>query len=148
VAFINLLVDQIPVRVPKALPKKRYINYFVITFNGDSERMILLNKRSGIDIWKNLFDFPSVETEEEMDPSLLIKTAALPKKLTDNGASCREISKTYTHLLTHQRLIVKFLHYQLTGSPGLQFLEVPISKIHHYPIPRLIDRFLNDHKLI
>ena len=55
------MVAELPARSLKAAIRNRYLHYLVITCTVGGEDFICLNKRTGKDIWKNLFDFPQVE---------------------------------------------------------------------------------------
>ena len=55
------MVAELPARSLKAAIRNRYLHYLVITCTIGGEDFIGLNKRTGNDIWKNLFDFPQIE---------------------------------------------------------------------------------------
>jgi len=51
-----------PVKKPGAPVGQRYYYYFVIRIVRKGERYFCLNRRTSSDIWRNLFDFPAIET--------------------------------------------------------------------------------------
>ena len=57
-AFAHQTVLQRPVKLQTKKNVTRYFNYLVIRINEN----IYLHKRSGNDIWKNLYDFPCIES--------------------------------------------------------------------------------------
>lgn len=64
-AFLNKEVNQIPVNKKKIIKKHRYIHYYVLKFKNTT----ILNKRVDNDIWKNMFDFPSIEKKSKSEIS-------------------------------------------------------------------------------
>lgn len=139
--------DKLPVKAKKASARNRYFNYFVIQ-QGDK---LAMKERQGKDIWKGLYDFPMQET------SSLIDTL---EKLEENetvlshlkGGVIREIAKSYLHLLTHQRLNVRFWWIIVPEneienlSGGLHFYSA--SEIHDLPKPILIDMMLKEENFL
>ena len=142
IAYNNHMVDEIPVRNTKTAIRHRVLHYLVMTILDHGEEFIYLNKRSGNDIWKNLYDFPCIErvgdvkehlvSEHEFHP--ILKTAA-PEFL--------EVSGPYTHLLTHQKLHARFYRFHSEKMIDLPYVLIPLKNIHKYPIPKLIDRYLS-----
>ena len=60
-AYLMGKTGEIPVKGKKITKKERFFNYMVIR-NVDS---IILNKRTEKDIWKNLYDFPLVDSTKK-----------------------------------------------------------------------------------
>jgi len=140
------IVDIVPVRGAKPAVIHRVIHYLVITegriSGGDH---IYLNRRTGSDIWKNLYDFPQPEgiAGSETDRSLTeqeIRAAIQP-----GGMAFLGVSRKYVHQLTHQKLQVRFYRFHSEGRAGLPFVAVPLSELAGYPIPRVVDRYLKDY---
>ena len=106
-AFTYNAVGTLPVKINKLKVRERYFNYFVIV--NDDE--ILLNKRDETDIWANMYDLPLVETSFLMPVNALV---ALPQVAEHFGEDLEidSISQIYKHLLTHQRLYVRFIKIQ------------------------------------
>jgi A/G-specific adenine glycosylase len=145
-AFLNNRVDEIPVRTLKTAKKNRYLNYFVVTINHEGEERILLNKREAQGIWQNLFDFPCIETNMDIKPEEIIKTRNFPVVLLSGKFQYQGVSETYSHLLTHQRLTIRFFRFRLAKYESSPHLAVPILKINDFPFPRVIARYLvNSH---
>lgn len=66
------LVDTLPVKLHKAKVTNRYFNYIYVRMGAHT----LINKRTGNDIWKNLYELPLIETESEVPEE---KFYALPQ---------------------------------------------------------------------
>ena len=72
VAFQQNRIAEFPVKSKKQRQRTRYFHYlFIITGKG-KKRSVFLKKRTGNDIWKNLFDFPLIETEKAVSHKKLI----------------------------------------------------------------------------
>jgi len=134
------LQSLLPVKSKKLKIKTRYFNYFVIR----SKDKTFMRQRNGNDIWKGLYDFYLIETSKDKKPQSLIQKDDFLIK----SQLIRE-SKTFTHVLSHQKLKVRFIELEKPASKrgeqaakklGLKsFTGKAISKL---PKPILIDRFL------
>lgn len=134
------LQGQLPVKSKKLKIKTRYFNYFVIR----AKNRAYMRQRNGKDIWKGLYDFYLIETSRSQKPQQLIQN--------DNLLAQSRIvseSKMFTHVLSHQKLKVKFIDVEKSFSKRTQqaakkwglksFTQQQIAKL---PKPILIDRFL------
>jgi len=140
-AFNNNLVDELPERDPKAVKHDRFIHYLVVTVSADGQHFIYLNKRSGKDIWKNLYDFPSVEHSPDKKRHLLPEQE-FATMLNCTAKELRDVSGEYIHVLTHQKLHVRFYWFHSDQMRELPYLLIPLTEIHKYPVPKLIERYL------
>ena len=141
-AFAHQTVLQRPVKLQKTKVTIRYFNYLVLRV-GNS---IYLHRRSGNDIWKNLYDFPCVESQESMSVEKVLATDVF-LQLTDNQPfEVMKISPVFTHKLTHRTILACFIEINLSQellqieTKGL--ILTPESDLGNYPIPRLIDLYL------
>jgi len=129
------LQTDLPVKSKKAKVRTRYFYYFVIRRNGK----VLLRRRTEKDIWQGLYDFYLVETKRSQRPQTLMKADSFLANATVVGES-----ETFTHLLTHQKLAVKFVELRLPDhlapDNGLAFFSA--GQIARLPKPILIDRYL------
>lgn len=124
-------VDQLPVKSKKGKVKNRYFNYIVFL---DENQNTIVHKRVAKGIWQNLYEFPLIETEGEID---FMHFAALVKEqnIVDNDISSIEETATESliHKLTHQHLYIKFWKVNVAGKlqnainyPTLVSLPFPI----------------------
>ena len=141
VAFLSNSVNKLPVKTKQLARKKRWFYYQVIEYNGK----IYVQKRTGKDIWQNLYEFLLVETTKKT-PIEKIKTTTLFKKLLQNNESTiRFVSKLYSQHLSHQTIEGAFVHIKMKKAPALKGLEaVPISQIPELAFPRFITRYLEE----
>jgi A/G-specific adenine glycosylase len=137
-------VDSFPVKTPKKTPTIRHLNYFVISFTKVQEEFILMRKRTGNDIWKNMYDFPCVETISASDESEVLNTIVKSELLGGFPFVVTHVSGEYIHQLSHRRLLARFIRIELKGIPIEQdnIISVRKDQIAELPLPRLIDRYL------
>jgi A/G-specific adenine glycosylase len=140
-SFNNGRVAEFPVVTRSKPLKVRFFNYLVIIGGEGQEKFTWLRKRTLPDIWKNLYDFPLIETE--IDFSL------------DEIQSCKEWEAIFgkfsvkaepdlissRHLLSHQELRITFLQVIADQFESNLFLKTMISNIHKFPVPRLIEKY-------
>ena len=143
-AFEHQTVMQRPVKLQKLKVTTRYFNYIVIRVN----EKIYLHKRSSNDIWHNLYDFPCVESEKPMRIEDVITSEEFVQLIGNVAFTIIKTSPTYTHKLTHRTIIAQFIEIKLEK----ELLEIetkdltltPEKDLGLYPIPRLIDLYLNN----
>lgn len=137
-------VARLPIKVKKVKVKKRYLHYLVI-HQGDA---LIMKLREGKGIWQGLYDFPMIEGEKEH-----YAPEALRSKISEtfgwNQPSVAEEWVEKVHLLTHQRLLVRFYEvYLQTGQslnlrPETTRLDAyPSAKVKALPKPQLIVNYL------
>lgn len=138
-AFQRKTVDKRPVKKGKIKIRNRYFYYFLF----ENESDIVLRKRTRNDIWKHLYEFPKMESdnllnEEKLNQTFQEKYNMIPKKIT----------YAKKHVLSHQRIFPVFISCDMHDfNPDLfEGQEIIISKsdIDNYPIPRMIELFLNN----
>lgn len=137
IAFANGSVMQRPVKQQKTEVKNRYFNYFNIRLGEN----ILLNKRTGNDIWKNLYEFPLIETSEklEFDPlSLSEDFQKMFSGITDISFSLKK--REIIHILSHRRIITNYYEVTVSGLNDFlkQYLCIPEKEFEKYAVSRLV----------
>lgn len=142
-AFERQTVGQRPVKLQKTKVKTRYFNYLVMR-HGES---IYLHKRSDDDIWKNLYDFPCIESETPMPVEAVIKSERFLQLVDGTDFTITKTSPMFTHKLTHRTIIAQFIEIKLEQKLlQIETKEVFLAaerELENYPIPRLIDLYLN-----
>jgi A/G-specific adenine glycosylase len=132
-AFSNQSYKDLPVKAKKNKTRNRYFHFLIFKKSGS----ILLEKREEKDIWQHLFQFPLIETarDEELTALSFSKLGVLPYRITEG----------VKHVLSHQRIYARF--YYFDGFPVIiekNYFQVAQINIQDYPLPRLIDRFLDE----
>ena len=130
-----------PVKQHKTKTRNRYFHYLYIIYKDKT----WLNRRSGKDIWKGLYEFPLIETDSPADFADLQRTEAFRHLLSD--AEELQISldiSNLKHVLTHQTLYASFYKVEINKPVAslLQYIEIPIDSLDRYAVPRLIQLYL------
>ncbi len=140
-AFAHGKQGELPVKKKKVKVRDRYFNYLVLEQNGK----LLMQKREKKDIWEGLYDFPLIETKTPLEGlESLMAHDDFPKELIKNHLAFKDVSKTYKHILSHQRIWATFWTISFEGnweSAG-DFLSKKESE--QVPKPILIDNFLGE----
>ena len=139
VAFNKNIVNKLPVKLKAKKPVKKYFNFLV--FVSDSGETIL-EKREEKGIWKNLYQFPLIETEKESSLNKFhskLKDYTLIKDLKYELSLYNDTD--IIHKLSHQHLHTKFWIINLKKTP---VQGIPINKIRDYAVPVLIEKFIED----
>lgn len=149
-AFKHKNTEMFPVKNVKKVPVKRYMNYVISLFANNNEEFVVMRKRTGNDIWKNMFDFPCIETESETEPDKVLELCVQQNWFTNNDFNIIKTSKEYIHQLSHRTLLVRFIVLKLKNKPLLSHGISAIRKndVEKLPVPRLIDKFLTEEILI
>lgn len=140
-AFLEHKVGDLPVRETKKKPRKRYFSYFVIR----DENSMVLKKRTGNDIWKNLYEFPLIESSSEISPENLLKEPDFISWF-GKGVKVSGAEKEYTHHLSHQTIHARY--FTIANTDPNSFPEgwkaISLDDIGDFPISRLIERYLDE----
>lgn len=137
VALQKKKVAQLPVKLKKTKVTERYFNYLVFEDeNGDS----LIQQRTAKGIWYNLYEFPLIESEKELDEEAILSKISTVFFLTNNLISIKPFDeKSILHVLSHQRLKIRFWGLKVAGR-----IEEGISKtaLKKFPFPIVIFNFI------
>jgi A/G-specific adenine glycosylase len=137
-------VEYYPVKLKKAKVKQRYFTYLVISHNGYT----YIQQRTGNDIWKQMFEFPLIEHDGPAKPEELGGEIERLTGLKQVDAEITGLSETVRHQLTHRTINARFVHLRIINggfSPPQRWKKVVQEEIADYPLPRLIDRYLELH---
>lgn len=144
IALKKELIHELPVKAKKTAVKTRHFNYLVFNHKDD----IYLKERLKGDVWQGLYDFPLLESENEVnDPEWIFNHEDF-KVWNDLKPSLNVRSNTYTHLLSHRKIMATFWEFSLerphthSSHKAIDQLK-PIS----YPLPQLIVNYLAARKM-
>jgi A/G-specific adenine glycosylase len=151
VCYANLhgVAKDLPAKSKVTRQRTRYLNYLVISQRDSAgEGSLYLRKRESKDIWKGLYDFPAIETDCVVTASTLKNDVEWKALFGVQEPVIQKKSQVYKHVLSHQVIQARFYFVKdvWIESPGV--IQVPFHELKRYPIPRLIERFLQDEKLI
>lgn len=133
-----------PVKPKKKKKKNRFFNYLVLSNN----RSLYMNKRVKNDIWKGLYDFQLVETDDRIsDVMVFLKELGIVE-----GTEWKiHHIKEYKHVLTHQVIHAAFYYIDLNIPVNKLMLNsienadfYNFDQIENLPKPVLIDNYLKE----
>jgi A/G-specific adenine glycosylase len=141
----NNIVNQLPRKTKKPLVRKRYLNYLIISFNKDSKKHLYINKRTGNDIWKNLYDFPRIETTYQTEPDKIILSDEWKSLFKKKKNIIKNVSEVFKHQLTHQVIYARFYEVSMSSpfsKADQDMILIEWDNLIKYAVPRLIEKYL------
>jgi A/G-specific adenine glycosylase len=132
-------INILPVKKNKIKIKHRYFNYIVI--NNDET---ILQQRKTKGIWQNLYEFPLIESNDNLAIEELITSEQF--ELIFKGAKTSvklHNQKPIIHKLSHQHLYTKFWIVESSKSFDN---SIPWDDFEKYPVPILIHNFVSEFK--
>jgi A/G-specific adenine glycosylase len=146
-AFKKGMVTSLPVKEKKLKKKTRFFNFLILS---DGER-VLIEKRTGKDIWKNLYQFPLWEAdklEETISEEIILNIIGQQEEGMEVSLKLR--SMPFKQALTHQTIIAQFWEFDLKSVSDVELLPlkfIETKKLGNFAFPKVIDRYLNDNTL-
>lgn len=138
-AYINNKVEHYPTITRKVEQKIIYFNYLVITHN----RYVLMQLRKGNTIWKNMYQFPLIEENKNLNVNELKQNKYFKKHFSTNVEFLCE-SKIYKHTLSHRIIYAKYFIFKLKKNKEFPFEKINIQDMDKLPLPRLIEKIKDD----
>ena len=134
-------VSNFPVKQNKVKTRTRFFHYFHIRFRDYT----YLSKRTGRDIWQNLYEFPCIESEKAFSFEELQQTEPFQKLFPPViQIQCKLVIANKKHVLTHRILYANFYEVVIEKEPESLsiYQKVSSSEIDIYPIHRLMQFYL------
>jgi A/G-specific adenine glycosylase len=133
-------VHLLPIKTKKTKVRNRYFHYLIFQ---DNDNATLINKRTEKGIWRNLYEFPVMETEQVTSQETMIakiKSDFYDLDITDVFA----FDEPIMHKLTHQHLSISF--YKVNVSKKLVG-GIDLKAIQQFPFPIVIFNFIEKYSL-
>lgn len=145
VAYASATVNKLPVKEKILTKKSRWISYFLFNYN----ETVLVNKRTGNDIWQNLYEFYVVENEEAIIWTETMVQQWLEEQFGIKKANVQFISEPTTQQLTHQKIKGQFIKVQLNKKPVMleQYQWQPVQQLNKLAFPKFINQFLEQKEI-
>ncbi len=143
VAVQNGTVEQLPQKLKKTKTRDRFFNYFLIKHSNG----LFLKKRTERDVWRNLYEFPLVETSEKVAAEAILADENRQKLLGENFI-LKQVSHELKHVLSHQNIFARCFCIEVSQPTDFllqKFDFVAIKDVENYPVSRLVEIFLNDY---
>ena len=137
-AFRKNTVNSLPVKKSISKVKNRYFHYLILI---DNEKTYL-QKRKDKDIWKGLYEFPLIETKQEITFEKLFQTKKFIE-IAGNDFHIHHISDEIKHRLSHQLLHIRFyaIATKNTGK-NHEWISIPLQELKKFPFPKVIDDYI------
>lgn len=134
-------VAELPVKLKKTKVTNRFFNYLIFL---DNYNNTIIKKRIEKGIWHNLYEFPVIESDEELDFDLIV--SKIEEKYSN--LSIESVSKynevQIIHKLSHQKLHINFYKVdvilEITG-------ETQLDALKNYPFPVVIYNFIEKYSI-
>ena len=140
-ALAGGMVAQLPVKQHKTKTINRYFNYIYVRMGAYT----LINKRTGNDIWKNLFEFPLIETPEAVSEE---EFPALPefRAMFAEGETpiVRLVCRDVKHVLSHRVIYANFYMVDLpeNSQSFTSYQKIKADELEQYAVSRLVHAFI------
>ena len=136
-------VAQLPVKQHKTQTANRYFNYLYVRMGED----ILLHKRTGDDIWKNLYELPLIEVDHNMQETELLASGAFRALFAEGETPLvRVMQRGVKHVLSHRVIYANFYGVELPQNSRSfsGYTRIKIADLENYALPRLVHAFLEN----
>ncbi len=141
IAFLEKKVNELPVNTKKILQKNRFFNYLLVHY----KNTFYVRKRTGKDIWENLYEFILIETKAWLDIELISVNEEISRILDLTEFKIENISAKRTQKLTHQLITGQFIHIKIQ-KPLVTKEYIPVNRkqLQSLPFPKFITSHLAD----
>jgi A/G-specific adenine glycosylase len=125
------------VKEKKTKTEIRNFNYVIVVFQNE----VAIQQRVEKDIWHSLYQFPLIESKDNLDKNAVFET--VKKHLKIKGAPVLKNFKTDTQRLTHQLILFNFMHLEVEQRPHLNgYIWVKNEELSNFPFPRTLTQYL------
>lgn len=131
-ALARKTIDLRPVKKKRTPVRIRHFDYLIYL---DPDHRTYLQKRTGNDIWKNLFEFPLIESEQVIDTDAVQKAVYRRIDLPQPKEIVHVAEANRLHKLSHQHLKTRFWIVKTNERIAT---GIPWDSIESYPVPILI----------
>jgi A/G-specific adenine glycosylase len=138
VALQKKKVAFLPVKLKKTKVRQRHFNYLIFV---DKDQKTMLQKRTQKGIWHNLYEFPLVETQNEVNDVDIIQMISKQEFIENTIEDIKLLNPVkINHKLSHQHLSISF--WQVTIEGKIQN-GISCESVAEYPFPIVIFNFIS-----
>ena len=130
-------VMQLPVKQHRTKTSNRYFNYIYVRMGAYT----FIHKRSGNDIWKNLYEPPLI---------CLLYTSPSPRDTREMLAGGEEpivrlVRKGVKHVLSHRVIYANFYEVILPENSAsfAKYQRISVEDLHKFAVSRLVNQFFS-----
>lgn len=153
VALRKGLVAKLPVKQHKTKTTNRFFHYIYVRAGAHT----FINKRTGDDIWKNLFELPLIETEKAVTEEEFLGLKELREMLGEmpEGIAGEEstemlqpvvrlVCNGVKHVLSHRVIYADFYEVTVPEESAAfgRFQKIKAEELGQYAVPKLVQAFI------
>lgn len=142
VARLKGIAGSLPVKQHKNKVTNRYFNYIYVRMG----TYTFIHKRSGNDIWKNLYEPPLVETDREWTEEELYASPQFRGMLSGGEEPIvRLVRKGVKHVLSHRVIYANFYEVILPENSAsfAKYQRISVEDLHKFAVSRLVNQFFS-----
>jgi len=128
-----------PVKSIRTKQKDRYFTYLVLYDNNDT----IICKRSKNDIWKELYEFPLIESDDELTMEELKQNTHFRELIVNEKILELKVTKVKPHILSHQKIMSTFITIHTEKIKNDTNTKTSLKSLKNYAFPVLISNFIN-----
>jgi A/G-specific adenine glycosylase len=135
-------VDQLPVKARRTQVVPRYFTYIYVRMGAHT----FIKKRTGKDIWRNLYELPLIETDRPQDMEELLRHPQFARWFRTCTLSALQLGMK--HVLSHRVIHADFYQAVVDEGdfhPDEDFVRVKTADLHNFPVSRLTNEFFSLH---
>lgn len=136
------LIGSLPVKQHKTKVTVRYFNYIYVR----AGEQTFVHKRSGNDIWRNLYELPLIEADHELTEEEFYASSQFQELLAKGEKPIvRLVRKGVKHVLSHQVIYANFYEVILSenSSSFAKYQRISIEDLHKFAVSRLVNQFFS-----
>lgn len=136
------LSGSLPVKQHKTKVTVRYFNYIYVRVGEQT----FVHKRSGNDIWRNLYELPLIEADHELTEEEFYASSQFQELLAKGEKPIvRLVRKGVKHVLSHQVIYANFYEVILSenSSSFAKYQRISIEDLHKFAVSRLVNQFFS-----
>ncbi len=143
-AFEKGIALQLPIKQKKKPAQHRYFNYFHI----ETGNKTYIQQRKKTDIWKNLYEFPLIETDNKVDLVKLQEKPDFAGLFRNTHSFIFHHKLSVKHVLSHQVIHADFYYVSCNSDAAIalkensKIIEIEQEMLQDYPTSRLIQKYL------
>ena len=141
IALQKKMIKELPVKKGKVKVTKRFFNYLVVL---SLNNKTILNKRIDKGIWRNLYEFPLIESKESLSEEAIRDHTYFQQLFLEKSVVLKRFNTVEkVHKLSHQHLYSTFWIVNLSEnlSEGINW-----NDFENFAVPILIHNFVEELK--
>lgn len=136
------LAASLPVKQHKTKVTNRYFNYIYVRMGAHT----FIHKRSGDDIWKNLYELPLIEADREWTEEELYASPQFQAMLAaGEEPEVRTVRRGVKHVLSHRVIYANFYEVVLPDNSAsfANYQKISMEDLHKFAVSRLVNQFFS-----